>query len=78
MQNTRLHRARSRGQVPPTTLVIMVIALIAGRLADRSPRWPIVVGMTLISLSLYLSQISDGSTFSRHPAQFQISGAASA
>ena len=78
MQNILGYTALEAGvRFLPTTLVIMVIAPIAGRLADRiGPRWPIVVGMTLISLSLYLfSQISDGSTFSDILPSFVILGA---
>ncbi len=50
----------------PTTLVIMVVAPIAGRLADRiGPRWPIAVGLTFVALALGdFSTIDAGTTFS--------------
>jgi len=39
----------------PTTLVIMVVAPVAGRLADRiGPRWPITVGLSLVALALFI------------------------
>ncbi len=39
----------------PTTLMIVVVAPIAGRLTDRiGPRWPITVGLSLVTLSLFL------------------------
>lgn len=67
MQNILGYTALEAGvRFLPTTLVIMVTAPLAGRLADRiGPRWPIVAGMSLISLSLYLfSTIEVGTTFS--------------
>jgi EmrB/QacA subfamily drug resistance transporter len=50
----------------PTTLMIMAVAPLAGRLSDRiGPRWPIVAGMTLTTVSLFLfTQIGDGTTYS--------------
>lgn len=78
MQNILGYTALEAGvRFLPTTLVIMVAAPISGRLADRiGPRWPIVVGMALISLSLYLfSRISDGSTFTDILPSFIILGA---
>jgi EmrB/QacA subfamily drug resistance transporter len=49
----------------PTTLVIMVVAPISGRLADRiGPRWPIVAGLSLTALSLFMfTQIDLGTTY---------------
>jgi len=78
MQNILGYSALEAGvRFLPTTLVIMVAAPISGRLADRiGPRWPIVVGMALIALSLYLfSQITDGTTFSDVLPSFIILGA---
>ncbi|MGH2981496.1 MAG: MFS transporter [Solirubrobacterales bacterium] len=50
----------------PTTLMVMAVAPVAGRLADRiGPRWPIVAGLSLTTVSLFLfTQIDDGTTFS--------------
>ena len=78
MQNILGYSALEAGvRFLPTTLIIMVIAPISGRLADRiGPRWPIVVGMAMIAISLYLfSRISDGSTFSDILPSFAILGA---
>ena len=49
----------------PTTLVIMVIAPIAGRLADRvGPRLPITVGLALVTLALIdFARIDTSTTF---------------
>jgi EmrB/QacA subfamily drug resistance transporter len=49
----------------PTTLVIMVVAPIAGRLTDRiGPRPPIIAGLSLVAVSLFLqAQISDTSGY---------------
>jgi MFS family permease len=39
----------------PTTLMIVLVAPISGRLTDRiGPRWLIAVGLSLVTLSLYL------------------------
>ena len=50
----------------PTTLVIMVVAPLSGRLADRiGPRWPIVAGLTLVALALFqFTRIDTATTFS--------------
>jgi EmrB/QacA subfamily drug resistance transporter len=50
----------------PSTLVIIVIAPIAGRLTDRiGPRVPIAVGLTLVAVALYLqSRITVDTTYS--------------
>jgi EmrB/QacA subfamily drug resistance transporter len=49
----------------PTTLVIMVVAPIAGRLTDRiGPRPPIVAGLFVVAVSLYLqSRVDVGSGY---------------
>jgi EmrB/QacA subfamily drug resistance transporter len=49
----------------PTTLMIMVVAPLAGRLSDRiGPRWPIVTGLSLTTASLFMfTQIGDGTTY---------------
>jgi EmrB/QacA subfamily drug resistance transporter len=78
MQNILGYTALEAGvRFLPTTLVIMVLAPLAGRLSDRiGPRWPIVVGMALIALSLYLfSTIEVGTTFSGLLPSFIILGA---
>lgn len=78
MQNVLGYSALEAGvRFLPTTLVIMVFSPISGRLADRiGPRWLIVVGMLLITLSLYLfSTIEDGSTFNDILPSFIILGA---
>lgn len=67
MQNILGYSALEAGvRFLPTTLVIMVVAPIAGRLADRlGPRWPIVAGMSLLTASLWwFSTIDIGTTFS--------------
>jgi len=49
----------------PTTLVIMVVAPLSGRLADRiGPRWPITIGLSLVTLALAdFTTIDLGTTF---------------
>jgi EmrB/QacA subfamily drug resistance transporter len=49
----------------PTTLMIVVVAPIAGRLTDRiGPRWLIAVGLSLVTLSLYMqTQITIATTY---------------
>ena len=56
MQNILGYSALEAGvRFLPTTLVIVVIAPIAGRLTDRiGPRWLIVSGLSLVTLSLFL------------------------
>jgi EmrB/QacA subfamily drug resistance transporter len=47
----------------PTTLVIMVVAPIAGRLTDRiGPRPPIVAGLAVVAVSLFLQSRIDMSS----------------
>jgi len=78
MQNILGYTALEAGvRFLPTTLVIMVTAPLAGRLADRiGPRWPIVVGMSMIAVSLYMfSTIEVGTTFSGLWVGFVILGA---
>ena len=78
MQNVLGYSALEAGvRFLPTTLVIRVISPLAGRLTDRiGPRWPIVAGMMLIALSLYLfSGIEVGTTFSGLLPSFILLGA---
>jgi len=77
MQNILGYSALEAGvRFLPTTLVIMVTAPLAGRLSDRiGPRWPIVVGMAMIAVSLYMfSTIEVGTTFSGLWVSFVILG----
>ncbi len=47
----------------PTTLVIVVIAPLSGRLTDRiGPRWLITAGLSLVAVSLYIFTTIDAST----------------
>jgi EmrB/QacA subfamily drug resistance transporter len=47
----------------PTTMVIAVIAPIAGRLADRlGPVWPMSVGLAVLSTSMFMFSLIDVST----------------
>ncbi len=78
MQNILGYSALEAGvRFLPTTLVIMVLAPLAGRLSDRiGPRWPIVGGMSLIALSLYLFSTTEvGTTFSDLLPSFILLGA---
>lgn len=78
MQNILGYTALEAGvRFLPTTLVIMVVSPLSGRLADRiGPRWPIVAGMSLIALSLYLfSTIEVGTSFSGLLPSFLLLGA---
>jgi EmrB/QacA subfamily drug resistance transporter len=60
----------------PTTLVIMVVAPIAGRMTDRiGARPPIVAGLAIVAVSLYMqAQISDTSGFSSLLVPFILMG----
>lgn len=78
MQNILGYSALEAGvRFLPTTLVIMVLAPLSGRLSDRiGPRWPIVVGMALIAASLYLFSLTEvGTTFSDLLPSFMLLGA---
>jgi EmrB/QacA subfamily drug resistance transporter len=47
----------------PTTVVIVIVAPLAGRVADRiGSRWPMVLGLAITALSLYLFSLMDVST----------------
>ena len=77
MQNILGYSALEAGvRFLPTTLVIMVVAPISGRLADRiGPRWPIVAGMVLLTVSLFMfSRIEVTTTFSDLLPAFVILG----
>ncbi len=60
----------------PTTIVIMVVAPIAGRMTDRiGARVPIVAGLALVAVSLLLqAQISDTSGYSSLLVPFILMG----
>jgi EmrB/QacA subfamily drug resistance transporter len=60
----------------PTTLVIMVVAPIAGRLADRiGPRWPITIGLALVTLALLaFTRIGDSTTYGDLLPAFMVMG----
>ena len=77
MQNILGYSALGAGiRFLPTTLVIMVVAPLAGRFADRiGPRPPIVAGMVLLTVSLYwFSTIEIGTTFADLLPAFLILG----
>jgi EmrB/QacA subfamily drug resistance transporter len=56
MQNILGYSALEAGiRFLPSTLMIVVVAPIAGRLADRvGPRWLIAAGLTIVAASLYI------------------------
>ena len=60
----------------PSTLVIIIAAPIAGRLTDKiGARWPIVVGLSLVAVSLYLqSRITIDTTYSTLLPTFALMG----
>ena len=66
MQNILGYSALEAGlRFLPSTLMIVIVAPIAGRLADRfGPRWLIAIGLAIVSLSLYtFSGIAVDSTY---------------
>lgn len=78
MQNVLGYSALGAGvRFLPTTLVIMVLSPLSGRLSDRiGPRIPIVTGMILITLALWMfSRTQVGDTFSDILVPFIILGA---
>jgi len=78
MQNVLGYSALEAGvRFLPTTLVIMALSPLSGRLSDKiGPRIPIVAGMAMITLSLYLfSRIEVGTTFVDILPSFIILGA---
>jgi EmrB/QacA subfamily drug resistance transporter len=60
----------------PTTLLVMVVAPIAGRLSDRfGPRWPMVAGLSLTTASLFMfTQIGGGTTYADLLPAFTLMG----
>ena len=60
----------------PTTLVIAVVAPVAGRLSDRfGPVWPMSVGLAVLSVSMYLfSTIDIATTYSGLVVPFVLMG----
>lgn len=78
MQNVLGYSALGAGvRFLPTTLVIMVLSPLSGRLSDRiGPRIPIVAGMALITLALWMfSRTGVGDTFSDILPAFIVLGA---
>jgi EmrB/QacA subfamily drug resistance transporter len=66
MQNILGYSALAAGvRFLPTTLVIMAVAPLSGRLSDRiGPRWPIAAGLTLVAVSLFeFTRIDTGTTY---------------
>ncbi len=61
----------------PSTLMIVLIAPIAGRLTDRiGPRWLITGGLTLVSIALYgFTRIDQGTTYGDLLPGFVVMGA---
>jgi EmrB/QacA subfamily drug resistance transporter len=61
----------------PTTLVITVVAPVAGRLSDRiGSRWPIAAGLSIVAVSLYLqSRIHVDTGYSQLLPAFILMGA---
>jgi EmrB/QacA subfamily drug resistance transporter len=60
----------------PSTLMIVIVAPIAGRLADRiGSRWPIAVGLSLAAVALYLqSGLTATSSYGHLLVPFMIMG----
>lgn len=78
MQNVLGYSALGAGvRFLPTTLVIMVLSPLSGRLSDRiGPRIPIVSGMVMITLALWMfSRTNVGDTFSDILPAFIVLGA---
>jgi EmrB/QacA subfamily drug resistance transporter len=47
----------------PTTLMILIIAPLSGRLTDRiGPLWPIGIGMSILTVSMFMFSRIDGAT----------------
>jgi EmrB/QacA subfamily drug resistance transporter len=78
MQNILGYGALSAGlKFLPATVLIVIISPLSGRLADRvGSRLPIVVGLSLLALSLFLmSELKVDSTFSALLIPFALMGA---
>ncbi|MQA72874.1 MAG: DHA2 family efflux MFS transporter permease subunit [Solirubrobacterales bacterium] len=66
MQNVLGYDALEAGvRFLPTTLMIVLIAPLAGRLTDRiGPLWPIAAGMSILTVSMFMfAQIDAATTF---------------